>query len=95
MIEHSIQVGDIVTCNEPIEAYYSNYPKGVTPYCTFTPEDIGIVAEVSVPYIWSKNGSEQSFCCVDFFKPGVTYNPHHPDIPWRCGMSYNNIKKLA
>lgn len=86
-----VQIGMIVTCKEPVEAYYSNYPRGVTPTCFFEPGDRGVVNALDVPAVWARNGQGRSFICVDFYKKGVIYNAAHGGSPWRVALCYDNI----
>jgi hypothetical protein len=94
-MKNSIEVGMLVTCKKPVEAYGSGYPKG-HPVCFFEPGDIGSVVSMDVPYVTGSNGV---FACVDFYKPGTIQNPHHwqehGEVPWRAGLDYNNLRKLT
>ena len=72
----NIKLRSTVKCLQSVEAYYSNY--GINERCFFTPEDIGIVGAVKVPYV-NKTGT---FTCVDFEKYGKT---------WRVVLDNKNI----
>lgn len=91
-----IAIGDIVTCYRKVEAYQSRECNGRIPECWFEPGDFGIVAAVDVPAV---RGRECTFCCIDFFKPGImTQDPIHDPKgrrPWRVALFYDNIRKLA
>lgn len=76
----NLKVGEKVTCKQITEAYYSNY--GISPKCSFTPNDIGIIGSVNVPYV-NKQGT---FTCVDFEKYGQK---------WRVSLDNKNIVNLA
>jgi hypothetical protein len=95
MRKADVKVGMLVTCKEPVRAYYSGYPKG-HPVCVFESGDIGVVAETNVPYVVNREGT---FACVDFYKSGNIHNLHHwqenGESPWRAGLDYPNLRKLT
>ena len=82
------QVGDKVTTTLRTKAYYSGYAG--QPECYFEPGDVGVIAQVKVPYVTGCKGL--TFNCVDFWKEGVPYNQGRN--PWRVAIDTKNLKKV-
>ncbi len=85
------KIGDVVTCKQRVEAYYSNY--GGAPECWFEAGDVGVIGAVDVPCV-HKNTKHSYFYCIDFLKPGVPYQERFPDCPWRVSLYDDNVVRL-
>ncbi len=83
-----ITIGDTVHVIDTIAAYYSEY--GGRPKIELTPDILGIVSAVEVPYV--RHGSQydhkyEVFVCVDFISPATGRIE-------RAGVDYGNLQKV-
>ena len=85
----NLQVGDIVTVKEPIEAYYSAYAGN--PEMIIQPGMIGRVMATKVPNVSTKG----HFNCIDFITPEVFQgNPVHNNNVWRIAAKDSQLTKV-
>lgn len=79
MASDKITVGDKVTTNEHVKAFYSGY--GKLPKCFFAPGDVGTVSAIGVPGVYTNT----LYTCIDFERYGRT---------WRVSLTRKQLKKL-
>lgn len=82
----NFQIGNSVRVKQSVEAYYSNY--GGKPKLELTPEIVGIVGAVRVPYVCKSRGNGDYFVCVDYLDPASNQIE-------RAGVSYGNLLKAT
>ena len=82
-------VGDKVMVKQAVESYYSNY--GGKPRLTLTPELVGTIGAVRVPYVRRSSTDSYArrgdyFVCVDYIDPASGQVE-------RAGVAYGNLKR--
>ena len=88
-MKSKFKVGDRVRPTVNREAYYSNY--GGNPRVVLTPDMVGTVAAVGVPYVTGPGGV---FNCVDFNLPGVYMgDKRYGNTVWRGAFEDSELKK--
>ncbi len=92
-------VGDIVTCRERREAYYSG--TSGKPICFFEPGETGVVERVDLPTpvrIRRPGYTHHDyFCVVDFYKAGVPSRSAQitgGNLWWRVALYNDNIRMI-
>lgn len=79
-------IGDKVQVKQPVEAYYSNY--GGKPQMTLTPEIVGTIGAVKVPFVRASRDRKRGdyFVCVDYLDPASGQTE-------RAGVRYDNLQR--
>jgi hypothetical protein len=85
--QDQVKVGDKVRVFDTIVAYYSE--RDGNPKIELTPDIIGTVAAVRVPYPTCKpHHKYDEFCCIDFISPATGRME-------RAGVDYSNLQKVG
>lgn len=82
---NQVNVGDKVRVFDTVEAYYSQYAGN--PKIELTPDIIGTIGAVRVPYVTYKpHHKYDEFVCIDFISPSTGRME-------RAGVDYGNLQK--